>query len=158
MTNIEGFIGHRQHISGNLSLDHYWIVLLRYSQLLLPVQVVLLCMDFVLNECLHNTKLPVRYISCEVYESLGLNCFRVVSERCEFRTNRNCSLTLRLGRVNKLSLNRRDSRAVRFGLQKVPALFLRKTNIEYKTLCSTGAMHKTQLATFEESELGEGAW
>ena len=131
--------------------------MLRYSQLLLPVQVVLLCMDFVLNECLHNTKLPVRYISCEVYESLGLNCLGVVSERCEFRTNRNCSLTLRLGRVNKLSLNRRDSRALRFGLQKVPALFLQRTNIEYKTLYLTGARNETQLATFGESELGEGA-
>ena len=99
-----------------------------YSQLLLPVQVVLLCMDFVLSECLHNTKLPVRYISCEVYESLGLNCLGVVSERSAFRTNRNDCLTLRLSRLNKLSLNRRDSRAVRFGLRRVLALLLQRTN------------------------------
>ena len=122
------------------------------------MQVVLFCMDFALNECLHNTKLPVRYISCEVYESLGLNCLGVVSERSEFWTNRNHSLTLRLSRLNKLSLNRRDSRALRFGLQKVLALFLQRTNIEYKTLYLTGARNETQLATFGKSELKEGAF
>ena len=124
-----------------------------YSQLLLPVQVVLLCMDFVLNECLHNTKLPVRYISCEVYESLGLNCLGVVSERSEFRTNRNNCLTLRLSRLNKLSLNRRDSRALRFGLQRVLALFLQRTNIENKTFLLTGAKNESEIAAFGKSEL-----
>ena len=83
-------------------------------------------MDFALNECLHNTKLPIRYNSCEVDESLELNCCRVVSEHCELRTIRAHNLTVKLGRAIKLSLNRRGSKAVRFGLQKVPALFCEK--------------------------------
>ena len=84
------------------------------------------CMDFALNECLHNTKLPIRYNSCEVDESLELNSCRVVSEHCELRTIRARKLTVKLGRAIKLSLNRRGSKAVRFGLQKVPALFCEK--------------------------------
>ena len=117
------------------------------------MQVVLLCMDFVLDECLHNKNLPLWYISCEVDESLELNRLGVVSKRSEFRTNRNHSLTLTLSRLAKLSLNRRDSRALRFGLQRVLALFLQRTNIEYKTLYLTGAKNETELAAFGKSEL-----
>ena len=94
-------------------------------------------MDFALNECLHNTKLPIRYNSCEVDESLELNCCRVVSEHCELRTIRAHNLTVKLGRARKLSLNRRGIKAVRIGLQKVPALFC-----EYLTLNTKQRIHQ----------------
>ena len=106
--------------------------MIRFPQLLLSAQIVLFCMDFALNECLHNTKIPIRYNSCEVDESLELNSFRVVSEHCELRTIRARNLTVKLGRVIKLSLNRRGSKAVRFGLQKVPALFCEKLKLNTK--------------------------
>jgi hypothetical protein len=100
-------------------------------------------MDFALNECLHNTKIPIRYNSCEVDESLELNSFRVVSEHCELRTIRARNLTVKLGRAIKLSLNRRGSKAVRFGLQKVPALFCEKLKLNTK--------QRIQQATGEKS-------
>ena len=100
-------------------------------------------MDFALNECLHNTKLPIRYNSCEVDERLDLSGFRVVSKHCLLRTIRAHNLTVQLGRSSKLSLNRRDIKAVRIGLQKVPALFC-----EYLTL---NTKQRIQQATGEKS-------
>ena len=80
-------------------------------------------MDFALNELLHNRKLPIRYNSCELFERQDLSGFRVVSKHCVLRTIRAHNLTVQLGCASKLSLNRRDIKAVRSGLQEVLALF-----------------------------------
>ena len=124
-----------------------------------PVQVVSFCMDFMLDECLHNKNLPLWYISCEVNESLKLNCLVVVSKRAGFRTIRNQSLTLTLSRWIELSLNRGDCQALRFCLQRVLAHFLRITNIENKTILLTDVKKDSEVAAgnwlseFGESEL-----
>ena len=90
-----------------------------------------------MNESLHNRKLPPRYNSCDLFDRLELSGFRVVSERCLLRTIRTHNLTVKLGHANKLSLNRRDVKAVRISLQKVPALFCEYLTLKTKQVYST---------------------
>ena len=92
-------------------------------ELLLSAQIVLFCMDFALNELLHNRKLPFRYNSCELFERQDLSGFRVISKHCLLRTIRANDPTVQVGYASKLSLNRRDIKVTRSSLQEVLALF-----------------------------------
>ena len=90
-----------------------------------------------MNESLHNRKLPPRYNSCDLFDRLELSGFRVVSERCLLRNIRTHNLTVKLGHADKLSLNRRDAKALQICLQKVLALFCEKLTLKTKHGYST---------------------
>ena len=103
----------------------------------LSAQIVLYCMDFALNELLHNRKLPSWYNSCELFDRKDLSGFRVISKPCLFRTSRASGLTAETDSASKLSLNHRDIKVQSSYLQKVLALFCKTTILNTKQLYST---------------------
>ena len=103
----------------------------------LSAQIVLYCMDFALNELLHNRKLPSWYNSCELFERKDLSGFRVISKPCLLRTSRASGLTAEADLASKLSLNHRGIKVQRSYLQEVLALFCKTSILNTKQVYST---------------------